>query len=61
MGANHAHGTAVPSSRRTVVAALAILTPLAIVTLAALVWLWPEGGKQAPRRNRASSGSPARS
>ncbi|GAA3699483.1 hypothetical protein GCM10022224_076810 [Nonomuraea antimicrobica] len=48
MGANHAHGTAVPSSRRTVVAALAILTPLAIVTLAALVWLWPEGGKQAP-------------
>ncbi|UBU17147.1 YibE/F family protein [Nonomuraea gerenzanensis] len=47
MGANHAHGTAVPSSRRTVVAGLAVLVPLAIVTLAALVWLWPDGGQEA--------------
>ncbi|TYB59478.1 YibE/F family protein [Nonomuraea sp. PA05] len=44
MGANHAHGTALPSSRRTVVAGLAVLVPLAVVTLAALVWLWPGGG-----------------
>ncbi|GAA2206862.1 hypothetical protein GCM10009850_023200 [Nonomuraea monospora] len=44
MGANHAHGTALPSSRRTVVAGLAVLVPLAVVTLAALIWLWPDGG-----------------
>ncbi|PZG20099.1 YibE/F family protein [Nonomuraea aridisoli] len=44
MGANHAHGTAVPMSRRTMVAGLAVLVPLAVITLAALLWLWPEGG-----------------
>ncbi|MEV5891638.1 YibE/F family protein [Nonomuraea fuscirosea] len=44
MGANHVHGTAVPSSRRTVVAGLAVLVPLAIITLTALLWLWPDGG-----------------
>jgi len=43
MGANHSHGTAVPASRRAVVATLAVLLPLAIATLAALLWLWPEG------------------
>ncbi|MGI5291828.1 YibE/F family protein [Nonomuraea polychroma] len=43
MGANHAHGTAVPSSRRTLMATLAALVPLAIVTLAGLLWLWPDG------------------
>ncbi|HLU72892.1 MAG TPA: YibE/F family protein [Nonomuraea sp.] len=47
MGANHAHGhghgTAVPASRRAVVATLAVLLPLAAATLAALVLLWPEG------------------
>ncbi|MDP4504416.1 YibE/F family protein [Nonomuraea turcica] len=43
MGANHAHGTAVPSSRRTLVATLAALAPLAIITLAGLLWLWPDG------------------
>ncbi|TDD49540.1 YibE/F family protein [Nonomuraea terrae] len=43
MGANHAHGTAVPMSRRTMVAGLAVLVPLAVITLAALLWLWPEG------------------
>ncbi|MEV0383835.1 YibE/F family protein [Nonomuraea sp. NPDC050643] len=48
MGANHAHGTAVPSSRRTVVAGLAVLVPLALITLAGLLWLWPQGGKSAP-------------
>jgi uncharacterized membrane protein len=47
MGANHSHGTAVPASRRTVVATLAVLLPLAAVTLAALVWLWPEGRQEA--------------
>jgi uncharacterized membrane protein len=53
MGANHAHGTtAVPSSRRTVLASLAVLAPLAIITLAALVWLWPDG------RAAAAQGSP---
>ncbi|SEH00121.1 Uncharacterized membrane protein [Nonomuraea solani] len=43
MGANHAHGTAVPTSRRTVVAGLAVLVPLAVITLAGLLWLWPSG------------------
>jgi uncharacterized membrane protein len=48
MGANHAHGTAVPTSRRTLLAGLAVLVPLAIVTLAGLLWLWPEGPGAAP-------------
>lgn len=47
MGANHAHGPAAPLSRRTLMAGLAVLVPLAIVTLAALIWLWPEGGQAA--------------
>ncbi len=47
MGANHSHGTAVPASRRAVVATLAVLLPLAIATLVALVWLWPEGRTEA--------------
>ncbi|MEV0231469.1 YibE/F family protein [Nonomuraea sp. NPDC050786] len=41
MGADHAHLP--PSSRRTVVAGLAVLVPLAVITLAALLWLWPDG------------------
>ncbi|MET9240521.1 YibE/F family protein [Nonomuraea sp. NPDC003709] len=40
MGANHGHP---PSSRRTVMAGLAVLVPLAIITLAGLLWLWPDG------------------
>ncbi|WP_327582295.1 YibE/F family protein [Nonomuraea sp. NBC_00507] len=48
MGANHAHGTTVPSSQRTLVATLAVLVPLAIVTLAGLLWLWPAGPDAAP-------------
>ncbi|WP_336205017.1 YibE/F family protein [Nonomuraea sp. LPB2021202275-12-8] len=47
MGANHAHGTAAPASRRAVVATLAVLLPLAVATLAALVWLWPDGRTEA--------------
>jgi uncharacterized membrane protein len=55
MGGNHSHGTAaVPSSRRAVVASLAVLVPLAVVTLACLVWLWPaaqpEGESQTVER-----------
>ncbi|WP_188194820.1 YibE/F family protein [Nonomuraea sp. SYSU D8015] len=48
MGAHHAHGTAVPTSRRTLVATLAVLVPLAIVTLAGLLWLWPDGPDAGP-------------
>ncbi|QYC41052.1 YibE/F-like protein [Nonomuraea coxensis DSM 45129] len=47
MGANHAHGPAAPVSRRTLMAGLAVVVPLAIVTLAALIWLWPDGGRAA--------------
>ncbi|MEW9552769.1 YibE/F family protein [Nonomuraea sp. NPDC050783] len=48
MGADHAHGPAAPLSRRALMAGLAVLVPLAIVTLAALIWLWPDGGRPAP-------------
>ncbi|MEU8252321.1 YibE/F family protein [Nonomuraea sp. NPDC048916] len=49
MGGNHGHGAGVPGSRRAVVATLAVLVPLAVVTLAMLVWLWPSGQReQAP-------------
>lgn len=41
MGANHSHGPAAPSSRGTVWATLAVIVPLALVTLTALIWLWP--------------------
>ncbi|MFF3437188.1 YibE/F family protein [Streptosporangium sp. NPDC002721] len=41
MGANHSHGPAAPSSRGTVWATLAVIVPLALATLAALIWLWP--------------------
>ncbi|MEU4406130.1 YibE/F family protein [Streptosporangium sp. NPDC023963] len=41
MGANHSHGPAAPSSRGTVWATLAVIVPLALATLTALIWLWP--------------------
>ncbi|NUR85862.1 MAG: YibE/F family protein [Nonomuraea sp.] len=40
MGAEHSHSPA-PLSRGAVLASLAVLVPLAVVTLACLVWLWP--------------------
>ncbi|MCD0448940.1 YibE/F family protein [Actinocorallia sp. API 0066] len=43
MGAGHRHGTAVPEAPGTVRWALALIVPLALMTLAALVWLWPSG------------------
>lgn len=43
MGGNHGHGTSVPTSRRAVVATLAVLVPVAIATVVMLVWLWPAG------------------
>lgn len=49
MGANHAHGTAVPASRRAVATTLAVLVPLALATLVALVWLWPDARQQQPQ------------
>ncbi|KAB8183724.1 YibE/F family protein [Microbispora catharanthi] len=46
MGANHSHGTtALPVSRRTVLATLAVVVPVALVTVAALIWLWPGDGR----------------
>ncbi|MBG0830154.1 YibE/F family protein [Planomonospora sp. ID67723] len=41
MGANHSHGPAIPRSRATVWATLAVIVPLAIATLVTLVWMWP--------------------
>ncbi|MEU4577633.1 YibE/F family protein [Nonomuraea sp. ATR24] len=51
MGADHAHGTRVRTSRRAVVATLAVLVPLALATLVALVWLWPEGRQEAAQQH----------
>ncbi|WP_327085331.1 YibE/F family protein [Nonomuraea sp. NBC_01738] len=41
MGANHSHGPAAPASRRAVMATLAVLVPLALATVAAMIALWP--------------------
>ncbi|WP_063780974.1 YibE/F family protein [Nonomuraea sp. SBT364] len=48
---SHAHGTRVRTSRRAVVATLAVLLPLALATLVALVWLWPEGRQEAAQQH----------
>ncbi|MFC7713879.1 hypothetical protein [Nonomuraea recticatena] len=41
MGANHAHGPAIPASRRTVWLTLAVIIPLALGTVIGLIALWP--------------------
>jgi uncharacterized membrane protein len=45
MGAHHGHGSDVgrgePASRTAVRAVLAVIIPLALLTMAALVWMWP--------------------
>jgi uncharacterized membrane protein len=44
MGAHHhSHGPVPPSSRGVVIAALTLIIPLALLTLSALIWLWPTG------------------
>ncbi|GLW09459.1 hypothetical protein Misp01_45880 [Microtetraspora sp. NBRC 13810] len=43
MGAGHAHGPTPPAGRRAVWAAAAVIVPLAVATVAALVWMWPPG------------------
>lgn len=40
MGAEHSHSP-MPRSRGAVLASLAVLVPLAVVTLVCLLWLWP--------------------
>ncbi|GLX07929.1 YibE/F family protein [Microbispora sp. NBRC 16548] len=46
MGADHSHGTtALPVSRRAVPATLTVIVPVALVTVAALIWLWPGDGR----------------
>jgi uncharacterized membrane protein len=42
MGAHHPRHAAI-ESRRTTYAALAVVVPLAAITLAAMAWLWPSG------------------
>ncbi|MFC7641125.1 hypothetical protein ACFQX6_09100 [Streptosporangium lutulentum] len=60
MGANHSHGhsggSAVPSSRATVWATLAVIVPLALVTLTALVWMWPGPRRPLPNGRSTCSG-----
>ncbi|MFI6484621.1 YibE/F family protein [Nonomuraea sp. NPDC050663] len=54
MGAGHTHGTEVPASRRARLITLAILVPLAVATLIAMVLMWPgeikNTGGQGPER-----------
>ncbi|SEM33670.1 Uncharacterized membrane protein [Nonomuraea pusilla] len=60
MGGNHGHGAAVPGSRRAVMASVAVLVPLAVITLACLVWLWPSGGAAGdPAGGGPGAGAPA--
>lgn len=42
-GHGHEHAARVPTTRRAVVGTLAVLVPLAVATVAMLVWLWPAG------------------
>jgi uncharacterized membrane protein len=44
MGTHHHRGPARPGSRLHRTAALAIVAPLALLTVVALVWLWPSPG-----------------
>ncbi|GAA2625600.1 YibE/F family protein [Actinomadura fulvescens] len=53
MGSNHAHGPAARSSPGAVRATLAVLIPLALATLAALVWLWPDDRESSPAQSGA--------
>jgi uncharacterized membrane protein len=48
MGAHHTHDHDAPASRGTVRIVLAIIIPLALVTLGALIWLWPGDPAAAP-------------
>nr|WP_106397592.1 YibE/F family protein [Actinocorallia populi] len=43
MGAGHHHGRDEPAPRGVLLGTLAVLVPLAVATLAGLVWLWPSG------------------
>ncbi|GAA2733458.1 YibE/F family protein [Actinocorallia aurantiaca] len=45
-GHHHGHGEEGPAPRGVVLATLAVLVPLAVATLAGLVWLWPSGSGQ---------------
>lgn len=49
MGAGHTHGPAAPSPRRTVLATLGVIVPLAVATLVALIWMWPASPEPAPQ------------
>lgn len=43
MGAGHTHEEPRPAGRTAVRAMLAVILPLALLTLGALVWMWPSG------------------
>lgn len=47
MGADHPRHAA-PETRQMRRLALAVIVPIAVVTLAAMIWLWPVGGIAAP-------------
>ncbi|MFI0449689.1 YibE/F family protein [Actinomadura sp. 6N118] len=53
MGAEHSHGPTTPSSPGAVRATLAVLIPLALATLVALVWLWPDDRDPGPAKSGA--------
>ncbi|GAA1017381.1 membrane protein [Acrocarpospora pleiomorpha] len=41
MGANHTHGPVAPASHAARWATLAVIVPLAVATLVAVLWMWP--------------------
>ncbi|SEG70304.1 Uncharacterized membrane protein [Thermomonospora echinospora] len=56
MGADHSHHhRAVPAPPGAVRAVLAVIIPLALLALAALIWMWPDGTGP---KNAAPSGDP---
>ncbi|MEO5666415.1 MAG: hypothetical protein ABIR39_24345, partial [Nocardioides sp.] len=54
IGGHHARHAA-PESRQMRRIALAVIAPIAVVTLAAMIWLWPSDGHAAEHAGRSSS------
>src|SRR5688500_2670725 len=53
MGAHHPRHAA-PETGQMRRIALAVITPIAVLTLAAMIWLWPSDGAAAPENSGAA-------
>ncbi|MFI6842464.1 YibE/F family protein [Nonomuraea africana] len=56
MGANHSHQPAGPTSRGTLIATVAVIVPLALATLIALIWMWPAERKEPAQTSQPQAG-----